>query len=210
MGHADDLVWRLDGAGLLGRFLAVDDLDAEGGERVRALRIELVDGEPAVAAAVGYHQVRDLACPQAGTLAYTGTRREVEPACGRPDLVNDLDAIEQTLAALKLEHHHRPLGSDEDVTRRPVHGPHLHVPRTGGIAHVEGVYEDAAGHVSGRQLGANSPETVLPDAPLRRPISHRISIPCLRPSITWRPIWGQRSTTQCSLVRVTFFARATN
>ena len=66
--HAEDLVGRLDEAGILHDRLAIADRNAEPGELGDAFRVQMVDGDAAVAAAMRVNEIGDGRSPALDTL----------------------------------------------------------------------------------------------------------------------------------------------
>ena len=65
--HAQDFVRRFDEPRVLHHRLAIADGDAEPGEFGHAFRVEMVDGDAAVAAAMFPHEIGDARPPSART-----------------------------------------------------------------------------------------------------------------------------------------------
>ena len=158
--HAQDLVRRLDEAGILHHRLAIADGNAEPGEFGDALGIEMVDGDAAVAAAVLPDQIGDAGRPALDAPVAQFAAIEIDPRHGRPHLVDHAGMIGQVLAGEIVEQHDRPFGGDEAVAGRVVRDPQLHVGGVGRVADVDGVVEQGAGIVAALQLGADALEPV--------------------------------------------------
>ena len=159
--HGKDLVRRLDETGVLHHGFAIADADAEPREFLDAFRVEVVDGDPAVAAAVLGDEVGDAGGPAAHLMLGQLAAVEIHPRHGRAHLVDDAGMIGQMLAGEIVEQHHRPLGGDEAMPGRIVRDPELHVGRIRRVADVDGVVEQGAGVVAPFQLGADALEPVF-------------------------------------------------
>ena len=149
---------HLDRARDLHHLLAVVHADALRLERCDALGIDMVDREPPVAAAVRAHQIGDLRGPARGVLGDAIAALEEVPAAPRPHLVDQVELRREVLAAVEVEHDHRPVGRDEGVAHRVVQAPDLHVGAVGGVADVDRIGDHDAGVVArGQLLRARAP-----------------------------------------------------
>ena len=136
--HQFKLVGRLDGAGKLGEFLAVDQFNAALGQREGAFVLDLVHCDPqfrlsATALAQGGDQ---FVGPLVDALFGAPARRHVEPRGGGTRLVDLLVAVVEKLGAVVLKVDGVTIGEYQRIAERIVRGPQLHV---GAVEHVAGV-----------------------------------------------------------------------
>ena len=160
--HHLDLVRALDGARLLGKLLALD-IDIAGlFQRPQPQRLDLVDGDPLVAAAVPAQELDDLAAPGLDLALDVLGRRHVDPGDAGPDLVDARQTAAEMLAAVELEQDRRPLGEDERIAIGIVQRPELHVRGVEGIADIDGVVEQGRRAVVQLKLLAQTGQAIAP------------------------------------------------
>ena len=162
--HAGDLVGGFDRARQLHHLLPVEDLDAGLLQQVGAQRLQLVDGDPLVAAAAARDQLQDLRRPDLGDFLAARAGVEIIPAAGGPHLGDGLEPVGEMLAIMEVEEGDRPLGRDIAVARGVVQRPDRHVPAAGGIAQVDRVVEQQARIVALAQLRPHPRQAIGPHA----------------------------------------------
>ena len=145
--HGRQFQRQLDGPRGLDERLTLRRLDAQAIQRGDAEWVAAIDREAAVAAAVLAHQVGQFLGPGLGLLGRAMAGAEEVPGGRQAGLVDGGDASRDVFAVVEVEQHGRPVGRHEGVADRVVHGPDLHVRGVGGIADVDGVVEQDAGHV---------------------------------------------------------------
>ena len=149
-------------------------------KRDDAVRIDLVHGDPPVAAAMSPHQIGDFRRPEPRPLGRVLACLVVEPGLAVADLVDRVEMPGEVLAIVKIPKDHRAFGGDEGVAHGVVRAPELHVGGIGRVADVERVVDDDAGEIALHQLGTDAREAVAPRhghvgrvQPERRPFTLR-------------------------------------
>ena len=127
---AEDLVGRLDQPRVFHDRLAIADGDAEPGEFGDAFRVDVVDRDAAVAAAMLAHQIGDAGGPARDAPVRQLAAIEIYPRHRRAHFVDDAGMVGKVLAGEIVEQHDRTFGRDEAVARRVVRDPELHVGRS--------------------------------------------------------------------------------
>ena len=145
--HGADLVVVLDGAGMLGQHLTLDDLDALLDQPHIAGGFDLVDGKTLVRAAVGLHHINHLVDEVGGCRLGLVAGLEVEEAGAVAHLADKRQMRGQMLAIVEIPQDHLALGRHEAGARRVVRDPQLHVGGVGGIADVQRIEQQQAGTV---------------------------------------------------------------
>ena len=176
-----------------------------GLERRDAVAIGLVEREPAVAAAMGAHQRRDLGRPEPGVLGHPLAAVEVVPGARRPHLVDQLEVSGEMRAAVEVEQDDRALGRDEGVAHRVVQAPDLHVGAVGGVAQVDRVADHDAGEIARRELARAAARGGRGAAPRDRAARgrsarHSLERERARPEIAERALPGARAAAAATIL----------
>ena len=162
--HRQHLVGVLDGAGPFHQLFAVGDGDALALQRMHRRRIELVDREALVAAAMLAHQVGDLLGEVADILAVPAAVGEIGVRESGAGLAEQLIPLAQMARAAVVEQDDRPFGRHIDVAAFVVQRPDLHVGDVGGVADVAGIEQQRPAIVALAQLPADPIQAVAPEA----------------------------------------------
>ena len=150
--HHLDLVRILDRARLLGHLLALD-IDVAGPlQCLQPQRLDLVDGDPFVAAAVLAQQADDLSAPGLDLAIDVLGRSHVDPRDGTPDLVDAGQGAAEMIAALEFKQDRWPIGKDEGVAIGVVQRPQLHVRGIERVADIDRIVEQG-GHNRAAEVG---------------------------------------------------------
>ena len=157
--HAE-LVRGLDLARVFQRFLAVEEVEPQCLERGAAFRIDVVDRQAAIGAALRTHQVVDLLCPLRNHLLLAVGDAEVVPERAAPRLADRFDAVGEMLAVAIVEDRGFALRRHEAIARGVVHRPDRHVARAGRVADVDRVVEQDPGVVARAQFPLHAPEAI--------------------------------------------------
>ena len=160
--HSRDLVRRLDRARVLHDLLALEDFDALGAHEVEAQRIQAVEGDAAIAAAMIADHGGDRLGERLRLLDLPHAGRHVVPADERAALADGLDAFGEMLAAAEFEQDRLAFRRHEAVAGGHVRRPHGHVASPGRVAHVEGIAEESAGVVVLPELRLDARQAIGP------------------------------------------------
>ena len=145
---------------MLHHLLAFEHFDALGAHEIEAQRIEAVERDAAIAAAMIVDHGGDGPGERLRLLLLPHARRHVVPADERTAFADGLDAFRQVLAAAELEQDRLALRRDEAVARRDVRRPHRHVAGARRVADVERIAEEAAGVVVLPELGLDARQPI--------------------------------------------------
>ena len=145
--HRTNFVVILDGAGMLGQHLALDDLDALLDQPHIARGLDLVDGETLVRAAVRLHHIDHLVDEVGGCRLGLVAGLEVEEAGTVTHLADKRQMRGQMLAIMEIPQDHLALGRHEAGARRVVRDPQLHIGGVGGIANIQRIEQQQSGTV---------------------------------------------------------------
>ena len=145
--HGANLVVVLDGAGMLGQHLALDDGHALFDKPHIAVGLDLVDGKPLVVTAMPLHQTDHLIDEMGGRGGGLVAGLEIEKTGAVPDFADKRQMRRQMFAIVEIPQHHLALRRDEAGARRVMGDPQLHVGGVGGIANVQRIEQQQPGAV---------------------------------------------------------------
>ena len=183
--HSRDFVRRFDRTRMLHHLLAFEHVDALGAHEIEAERIQAVERDAAIAAAMVVDHRGDGPGERLRLLFLPHARRHVIPADEGTAFADGLDAFRQMLAAAEFEEDRLALRRDEAVSRRDMRRPHRHVAGARRVTHIERIAEESAGVVVLPELGLDARQTIGAH-PLH------VGLPLvLRQRHAWRPA-GQR------------------
>ena len=134
------LLHGLDGAGVLEDGLPVDDARSERVERPDHQGVGAVGGEGVRGAAVLAERLADLRRPARRHRFRVVRDEQVVEGDRRADVAHALEPGAQVAPGREVEEHRRAVRERERVPDDVVHRPHLHVPRAGRVAKVDGVH----------------------------------------------------------------------
>lgn len=160
--HAEDLFGRLDRASALKRLLRVDELDAAACKRRCAPHIAAVDRETLVAARRRVKERGELRGPAVDALGKARAAEKITERLGGPQLRDGFKAARHFVARHGIEQHDRALGRHEEISSRRVRLEHGVVPAAGGVAHVDGIDQQAARAIPRLELLAHAAQAVAP------------------------------------------------
>ena len=155
-----DLLQGLDRPRMLEDLLAIGQREARVTQRGGGVHVQPVHRQADVAAAMLVDQVGDFLRECPGDLFAAIAGHEVIRRPCRANLVNGLEPPQQVHAGGQLEHEGRPGGHHQRIAAEVMHGPHLHIARSVGVADIDRVEQQRCGDVFLRGEGADAFEAV--------------------------------------------------